>query len=228
MTLHLPRLPITVDPLIAEAKRRMRRRRSLAVLLLAAVGLAVGLTLALRPGGPEAPRGGPGTFAQHSSVTGAGQIGPLEIGRSTRAEVIAFAGKPTSELRGSLAASIPRVDALFYGCHVIRSVDQNYACRTIFWIGARTGRLVAFWTRDPRYTTIGGVHVGTPTRAAERAIHKTAGAGCGTGFRLGSKRAAFAIYISGSHLGPKARVIGGRVSLLVLTGLPDVYQVTNC
>jgi hypothetical protein len=199
--------------------------------MLIGVAALVGLTLALRPGGPERPPSGGagGAVAQQATVTASGQIGPLQIDESTRADVIAFAGRPTSEVRGNLAPGATRaVDALFYGCHVKRNVDQNFACSTIFWIGARTRTLVAFWTRDPHYATVSGVRVGTPTAAAERATHQIAGAGCGTGFRFGTKRAAFAIYVSGSHLGPKARVIGGRVSLLVLTGLPDLYQVTNC
>src|SRR5690349_13600277 len=48
MTMRLPRLPIALDPLIAEAKRRMRRRRLVAVALVVCVGLAVGLTLESR------------------------------------------------------------------------------------------------------------------------------------------------------------------------------------
>jgi hypothetical protein len=62
MTVRVPRLPFSVDPLMAEAKRRARQRRALiagAVLLLAAV--AGGLTLALRsPGGPNHSGGGGG------------------------------------------------------------------------------------------------------------------------------------------------------------------------
>lgn len=52
MTLHLPRLPITLDPLIAEAKRRARQRRLLALLALVLVAGAAVATLDLRPSGP--------------------------------------------------------------------------------------------------------------------------------------------------------------------------------
>ena len=49
MTLHLPRLPFAIDPLIGEAKRRMRKRRLLvAVLAVALAGGAVGGTFAVR------------------------------------------------------------------------------------------------------------------------------------------------------------------------------------
>jgi hypothetical protein len=55
MELRVPRLPVSLDPLIAEAKRRMKRRRALvAVLVFALVGGAVGTALVLR--GPSAPR----------------------------------------------------------------------------------------------------------------------------------------------------------------------------
>lgn len=53
---HVPKLPFSFDPLIAEAKERARRRR-LAVLIaiIAGTGLAIGLALMLRsPGVPRA------------------------------------------------------------------------------------------------------------------------------------------------------------------------------
>jgi hypothetical protein len=53
MTVHVPRLPFALDPLIREARRRARQRRALigfGALLL--IGLAIGLTLAFRPFGP--------------------------------------------------------------------------------------------------------------------------------------------------------------------------------
>jgi hypothetical protein len=63
MTVRVPRLPFSVDPLIAEAKRRARRRRVLALLgLVLLAALLVGLTLALRPpGGPNGGNGGAGS-----------------------------------------------------------------------------------------------------------------------------------------------------------------------
>jgi hypothetical protein len=58
MTAHSSRLPMGLEPLIEEAKERMRRRRSLVALLLAFAGLAVCLTFIVRPSapGPGAPR----------------------------------------------------------------------------------------------------------------------------------------------------------------------------
>ena len=49
MTMHNPRLPFSLDPLMAEAKRRARQRRLLLAALAAiAAGVAVGATLGTR------------------------------------------------------------------------------------------------------------------------------------------------------------------------------------
>src|SRR5438270_2111672 len=58
MAEQISRLPFELDPLIAEAKRRMRRRRlGLAAILLAAACLTLGLALTLRPRGPVLSQG---------------------------------------------------------------------------------------------------------------------------------------------------------------------------
>lgn len=55
MTAYTQHLPVQVDPLIEEAKQRMRRRRLLLALLLAGVvALTIGLTAALRSAGSRA------------------------------------------------------------------------------------------------------------------------------------------------------------------------------
>lgn len=118
MTLHVPRLPFSVDPLMAEAKRRARQRRTLialAALLLA--GLAGGLTLAFRsPGGGSTNGGG-------LTRTGASAAQPL-LRRGSQGVVVAswqramnqwlfssgiFADK---QLRARLGGSL-KVDGVF-------------------------------------------------------------------------------------------------------------------
>jgi hypothetical protein len=71
MTLHLPRLPFAVDPLIAEAKRRMRQRRLFVALvaILVTTG-AGGITLALRS--PFTTRGTPRGTPAPSTASGSG------------------------------------------------------------------------------------------------------------------------------------------------------------
>lgn len=61
MTAHLPRLPFSLDPLIAEAKRRARQRRLLLAVMCVVVALAVGAAVfatgstASLVAGPPAP-----------------------------------------------------------------------------------------------------------------------------------------------------------------------------
>jgi hypothetical protein len=55
MTLHFPRLPFSLDPLIAEAKRRARLRRLLVALVAVVAVAAAVLTVVLRGRGSVAP-----------------------------------------------------------------------------------------------------------------------------------------------------------------------------
>ena len=86
MTVRVPRLPFSVDPLIAEAKKRARQRRlrmALGVLLLAV--LAAGLTSAFRsPGGGSPNGGGPASANYPQGRAGANQArlergGPVKL-----------------------------------------------------------------------------------------------------------------------------------------------------
>jgi hypothetical protein len=55
MTVHVPRLPFALDPVIAEAKRRMRQRRLLVTVgLVLVAGAVVGVVLAARGPNPSA------------------------------------------------------------------------------------------------------------------------------------------------------------------------------
>jgi len=188
MTTHLPRFPIALDPLIAEAKRRMRhRRRLLTMMLVGVAALAVGLALTLRPGGPQRSTGGaPGSaLGQQVHVSASGQIGSLQIDQSTRADVIAFAGRPGAETRGRYA-NYAAFDALGYGCrdHAATGQSGTPECKTVYYLTARTGRLSLMFTRDPRYS-YRGVHPGTVGSVAQRSLGTHAGVGCYTGFTVG-------------------------------------------
>lgn len=68
---HVPRLPFSLDPLIAEAKRRMRRRRLiLALLAVVAIGGATGAAIAL--GSPNRTGAAPGRSAVPRAASGPG------------------------------------------------------------------------------------------------------------------------------------------------------------
>ena len=78
MTLHVPRLPFALDPLIGEAKRRARQRRLLVALIaILVVVIAAGLTLGLRSSG-----GGPGAgFAVMGTSAHVGSLAvPIPLG----------------------------------------------------------------------------------------------------------------------------------------------------
>ena len=55
MTLHVPRLPFSLDPLIAEARQRARRRRWLILLLVVVAAAAAAATLELRSASGSGP-----------------------------------------------------------------------------------------------------------------------------------------------------------------------------
>jgi hypothetical protein len=75
MTLHVPRLPFALDPLIAEAKRRAKQRRVLVLAALVVVGIVVGLAFALRStGGPK--RGG---ASAHQGVQSSASLGDIVV-----------------------------------------------------------------------------------------------------------------------------------------------------
>ena len=71
MTTHARRLPFSVDPLMEEAKRRMRRRRSIgaAALMLVGAVVAVAILASRSPGGPHSAGPPRGRQVQHSSTS---------------------------------------------------------------------------------------------------------------------------------------------------------------
>jgi hypothetical protein len=69
MTVRVPRLPFSLDPLMAEAKRRMRRRRAwMAASLILIGGIAAAVASMATSGGPGSTGGGPGGHGLLSQV----------------------------------------------------------------------------------------------------------------------------------------------------------------
>ncbi|HJQ74591.1 MAG TPA: hypothetical protein VJ814_06880 [Gaiellaceae bacterium] len=228
MTLHVPRLPFSLDPLIAEAKRRMRRRRLLVVTVaLAALTLAGSVVATRSPGGPGSA-GPPGNLGLLSAPGRAGSvridpegaIGPLQMNRSTLAQVVAYAGEP-SVLRAARGDGQTRYRVLGYACRPGAGTEKYWssypiACRTAFYLVG--GRLSLFITQDPRFAEAAGVGIGTPTKRAEQLLHQRAFSGCVSGIRLQGKRAWTTVALGGG---------GGRVVGFYLHGLRSP-GVTDC
>jgi hypothetical protein len=146
-------------------------------------------------------------------VTPAGKIGPLRVDESTRADVIAFAGKPESERRGRYD-DYPPFDALGYGCNGRRAATKDGVpgCETVFYLDAKSGRLAILNTGEPRYVESHGVGAGTTTQVAERRLHARVRVGCADSIRL-TTRAGFLflwfyrghvreVIVHSSHLNP--------------------------
>src|SRR4029077_192926 len=110
MTLRVPRLPFSLDPLIAEAKLRARRRRLLLALGVAA-GVAVALTFALQSGAGPAGTGGPGsgTAAPNNGPVLADGVAPVTGGRVV-ATVMGDATRIGQRVRVTQVATAP-IDA---------------------------------------------------------------------------------------------------------------------
>ena len=160
--------------------------------------------------------------ASGSALGVSGRIGRLRVDISERGAVIAFAGRPASERRGrSLAAPSPsaRYDGLGYSCgrktdpDAFPLVADGPLCRTVFFIDARSARLGAVYTDDPRYRESHGVRIGMPTAEAERRLHRHLRVGCETAIYLRSGRATLTVAFSGGRVQRDGTVIGGHVDI---------------
>lgn len=166
-----------------------------------------------------------------------GRLGPLRMDVSKRAAVIAFAGPPDAERRGrSMAAAAPSAlyDGLGYRCgrttdpDAFPVVGDGPLCRTVFFIDARSGRLGAFYTDDPRYRESHGVRIGMRTTKAERLLHRRLHVGCETAIYLRSGRATLTVAFTGGVVRRDGTVAGGHVDAFMLHGLRHDPGVVEC
>jgi hypothetical protein len=116
MTLQLPRLPFGLDPLIAEAKRRMRRRRILltgGLVVLVGVGVAAGISVRSSSPGPGSggPSGPGASFGGHPAAQGMASVfmrpsaGPVPA--SIARAAASFNEQPTTGSDGALEGPPP-------------------------------------------------------------------------------------------------------------------------
>ena len=130
------------------------------------------------------PHGGAGV------VTASGVVGRLRIDRSTPVEIQAFAGPAdyigAGRFRPLIHDFAPFI-AFGYGCRHVRSGgiptmsvdkasgapgDSHVACRTVYWVNQRTGRLAGFSTDSRRFHTPAGVRPGMRLGEAKRREHR--------------------------------------------------------
>jgi hypothetical protein len=123
------------------------------------------------------------------TVTLAGQIGPLQLGVSTAADVIARIGSPEATAIGNTGVDFPDYQAFGYECSVVpytipllfQPEIQGPYCSTIYYVNTKTQTLAAFATMSNRYATAQGTTVGMiATEAARRERQpRPLGLGCG-------------------------------------------------
>jgi hypothetical protein len=123
MTLHVPRLPLSLDPLLAELIRRTRRRRLLvaAVLVLAVGGAAAGVIEARSPAGAN------GKIAVRRSPGAIRSCGILGVG-------IGWHVSASSTM--SCGSGIGLMRAYFHGSLLADRTVLGYAC-TSHRVGGR-------------------------------------------------------------------------------------------
>jgi hypothetical protein len=157
-------------------------------------------------------------------VTVAGNIGPLRVGTSDRAAVVAFAGKPGVDVREHEYGR--PYSALGYGC---AHASEWRSCTTVFFVQTRTGRLESFRTTSPRYREARGARIGMPTADAERLLHKTVFVGCEENLYFASRTASLTVVFDGGHIGaPRGKLVGGHVSAFVVHWVHEDSGIWDC
>jgi hypothetical protein len=157
----------------------------------------------------------------------------LHVDRSDRAAIVAFAGRPDTELRGQEFDSPPYY-ALGYGCtkkpalYTFPITSRGLNCRTIFFLDRKDGALETFYTAQPRYSEGHGVRIGMASAMAERLLHKRLHEGCETSIYLSSPSAALTIGFAGGKADRNLHVSGARVFAFVLHGDRRDAGVFDC
>ena len=210
-------------PLSWERRVVGRTRRMLAAALVTASVLV-----------PAACAGAPNPHRAAIVVSASGRIGKLRIGLSDARTVVAFAGRPDADRRGSEFGSA-RYWALGYGCSHGSSgktwplLPKGPYCRTVFWINARTGKLGDFYTTSPRYAESHGVRIGMPTAVAEHILHRRVYVGCEENLAIGLLTVAFEGGVGRTtSVSSGLRLVGGHVYGFAVHGGRSDVGVFDC
>jgi hypothetical protein len=153
--------------------------------------------------------------------------------KSTRADVVSYAGSPDAEARGHEPGSSP-YRILGYGCGHGASrtaADVWSKCQTVFWVDIPTGQLEAFDTRSPQYIEARGVRIGMTTAEAERRFHTVVHPGCEDNAYFENKTGSLTVAFDGGQIETHDGVNtlnGGHVSEFVLHGATHNPGVFDC
>src|SRR5436190_9267332 len=167
-------------------------------------------------------------------LTPTGRIGPLRMDMSTRADVIAFAGRPDAERPGRYSGAAP-YRALGYDCSKKRDygwpISRKTWCKTVFFVNERTRRLGNFYTESSRFSERHGVRIGMPTAKAERLLHQLVYVGCEENIHLGAERGLTVAFTGGRPRrlhNTTLHLIGGHVYAFAFHGGHSDLGVFDC
>jgi hypothetical protein len=166
--------------------------------------------------GPASAAGGSGIVA----VTG--QVGKLQIDKSDRAAVLAFAGTPDQEIKQRVLG-FPSYDALGYDCSDTESADNfpignsGPYCVTIFFVDIATHSLEDFVSSSASYHERNGVRIGTSVSDAQRLLKRQVSRSCGVVLKVDGAKAA--LRINFAH---------GKADTFVLHSLKRTAGLFNC
>jgi hypothetical protein len=162
-------------------------------------------------------------------VTSNGRIGDLQVDVSRRAQIVAMIGQPGAERVGTWSGS-GRYRALGYGCSPGPTsvtwplLAGGPYCRTVFFLGARDGRLRNFYTSSSRYQAEKGVRIGMSTAGAQRLLHRRVFVGCESNVYIGSLTIAF----DGGQRAADGHLVGGHVYAFVLHSRSHDLGLFDC
>jgi hypothetical protein len=148
--------------------------------------------------------GSAGASGGSGVITVGGQIGRLQIDKSTRADVIAFAGNPDAE-SNERVLGFAHYTALGYDCSTTEAEDNfplgngGPFCRTVFFVDTSHHTLEDFVTTSAAYHEKRGVRIGTSTADAERLLHNKVSRSCLVVLRVESLTAKLRINFTRGH-----------------------------
>jgi hypothetical protein len=156
---------------------------------------------------------GCGTSGHTTLLSVDGRVGPLRVGSSSPADVVARFGRPDADVRTRTGADHP-YRLLAYDCSRARRrgawpVGRRF-CRTVFFVDLRPPVVGDVYTSSPTFAEDHGVRPGTSAREAERLLHRRVPtAGCETNIYLYGRgtvltvafdtRGAYALVLHSTH-----------------------------
>jgi hypothetical protein len=173
------------------------------------------------------------------TITAGGRIGTLQLDRSDKSAIVAFAGEPEVDEVDAGVYPGSGWEALGYRCGpqdtlapLVATVGaEGPYCRTVYYVNSGTGRLGTFFTSMPGFRDAHGVFAGMRTAKADRLEGKKALGGCLEGIAIQSPSAIYHVIITGGHThlrGNELVVRGGRVGALVLHSRRNNVGVFDC